>query len=161
VVVAALEILAACVLYVRSLFEILETGFSMSARMQPVRTDRPEFGPYSKGTWPFTYVSTVEEHLTGRGGTGYEARVQAAVYDVEKIVTGSHEHIFVSKQVDVQTSSSPNARREYFNRIPSMGIYANTSHPAAWMDKDLPSLPSVFNGTYPTMRDGLGTKEFI
>jgi len=127
VTVAALEILAACVLYMRSLFEILETGFSTSPPTSPSRLDTaPTFGLYSKGTWPLTHVSTVDEHLTGRMA-GYEAKISATFYDEERSPAGSKEHIHVSQQVDIRMSYPRAALTDYYERARAPSIYTDSS----------------------------------
>ena len=149
VAVAALEILTACVLYMRPLFEILETGFSLRPPLSPLRADSPKFGPYSRGTWPFTRLSSFDEYLTHRGA-GYEAKVQAGFYIEEKSPTGSEDHIHISKRVDIQMSYPPIARKMQFNRaqIPSMSTNPSVSDSSPSLDKTLPSTPTIERGTF-------------
>ena len=139
VAVAALEILAACVLYMRPLFAVLETGFCSIYPPSPGRMNSPKLGPYSKdSSWPFTRMSSIDEDLTGRG-TSYEAKVQASFDDAEKSPAGSDEHIHVSRQIDIRTTYP------HFDRVHvrSANTESRFPDPDALLDRELPPTPRV------------------
>jgi hypothetical protein len=94
-------------------------------------------------------MSTIEEHLTGRG-TSYEAKVQAAVYDGKSSPTGSDEHIHISRRVDIQTLYPPAVYSERFTRLhaPPKNSYSHSLRPATWYDKELPALPDFERGSF-------------
>jgi len=154
--VATLEILSACILYGRPLFEVLETGFSMSQHSQSSRPSSTEYGLYSRGTWPYTQIKSLEDLLTGNQ-TEYKANVEASGLYGKKSETGSDsEHIHVSCQVDVSSATPVGARRDWVNRIkiPSMSSdskpYSGFEDvpPPLLLEKSLPPTPQIQKGTY-------------
>jgi hypothetical protein len=103
VVLGTLDTLSACVIYVPAVFEVLELGFTAVPLGKAARSRNANIGLYSKGSWPFTHVSTLDEILTNRGAS-YQIRIEAGPYHEEVLPQGGSKHIHISEKVRIQTT---------------------------------------------------------